>query len=231
MASLLLRLVGPMQSWGTRSRFSDRDTERFPSKSGILGLVCAALGWPRAAERFEEWSMADLALLTLAVREDRPGRPATDYHTTLDVPSADAPSLRDIPASKRRTIPSHRHYLADAAFLAGLEGDRALLARLDRALRQPVWPIYLGRKGFVPGLPVCLPDGLTDAPLQERLQQYAWLGDGPRRQPAVVWVERETATGQPRWDVPLGAFATRRFGLRWVSHETVSLAGGQEALA
>ena len=34
MMSVLLRLEGPLQSWGTRSRFNHRDTEREPSKSG-----------------------------------------------------------------------------------------------------------------------------------------------------------------------------------------------------
>jgi len=47
MATLLIPLVGPMQSWGTRSRFDHRDTEREPSKSGVIGLVCAAIGRDR----------------------------------------------------------------------------------------------------------------------------------------------------------------------------------------
>ena len=33
MSVLLLRLAGPMQSWGTDSRFSHRDTRAEPSKS------------------------------------------------------------------------------------------------------------------------------------------------------------------------------------------------------
>ena len=47
MHTLLLRLAGPMQSWGTQSRFTIRDTGLEPSKSGIIGLLCAALGKPR----------------------------------------------------------------------------------------------------------------------------------------------------------------------------------------
>jgi len=47
MAVLLLRLMGPMQSWGTQSRFSHRDTDLEPSKSGVIGLLCAAMGKPR----------------------------------------------------------------------------------------------------------------------------------------------------------------------------------------
>ena len=49
MSVLLMRLAGPMQSWGTRSRFSNRDTGLEPSRSGVIGLLCAALGRPREA--------------------------------------------------------------------------------------------------------------------------------------------------------------------------------------
>ena len=40
MSTLLLRLAGPMQSWGVQSRFSVRDTGLEPSKSGVIGLLC-----------------------------------------------------------------------------------------------------------------------------------------------------------------------------------------------
>ena len=49
MSTLLLRLAGPMQSWGTDSKFDERRTGREPSKSGVIGLVAAALGIARAA--------------------------------------------------------------------------------------------------------------------------------------------------------------------------------------
>lgn len=41
---LLLWLQGPLQAWGHDSRFGRRDTLDFPTKSGVLGLVCCALG-------------------------------------------------------------------------------------------------------------------------------------------------------------------------------------------
>lgn len=41
---LLLWLEGPLQSWGHDSRFGRRETLHFPTKSGVLGMVCAALG-------------------------------------------------------------------------------------------------------------------------------------------------------------------------------------------
>lgn len=147
MNVLLLRLCGPMQSWGVQSRFSVRDTGLEPSKSGVIGLLCAALGRPRSQ------SIEDLAALEMGVRVDREGRLAYDYHTAQDVYRARG--------GTKDTEPSTRYYLADAAFLVGLQGDDlSLLQRIHHALRSPHWPLCLGRKAFVPGEPPWLEDGL-----------------------------------------------------------------------
>ncbi|NLE97041.1 MAG: type I-E CRISPR-associated protein Cas5/CasD, partial [Propionibacterium sp.] len=78
MAVLLLRLAGPMQSWGDSSRFTTRSTRREPTKSGVLGLLAAALGRPRTAE------IADLAGLRFGVRVDQPGKVMVDFQTAQD---------------------------------------------------------------------------------------------------------------------------------------------------
>lgn len=156
--TLLMRLAGPMQSWGLQSRFSIRDTAREPTKSGVLGLVCAALG------RSRDEPLDDLRALHMGVRVDREGRLRRDFHTARKVLVASntprqiergRPKLKD-------TEPSVRHFLADAWFTVALSGpDRALLERIDRALGAPHWPLSLGRKAFVPGWPVRIltPDG------------------------------------------------------------------------
>src|SRR5690242_11783389 len=74
---LLLRLEAPMQSWGTRSRWDVRDSGPEPTKSGVVGLLGCALGLPRRHARLEELDRG----LRFAVRADRPGTLATDYHT------------------------------------------------------------------------------------------------------------------------------------------------------
>ena len=53
MSVLLMRLAGPMQSWGTRSRFSNRDTGLEPSRSGVIGLLCRR---PWSAPRGDRWT-------------------------------------------------------------------------------------------------------------------------------------------------------------------------------
>jgi len=45
MNTVFVRLEGPLQSWGTRARWGERDTELEPTKSGVIGLVACALGW------------------------------------------------------------------------------------------------------------------------------------------------------------------------------------------
>ena len=77
MPTLLLRLVGPMQSWGTTSRFDQRDTGKEPSKSGVIGLLAAAMGIDR-----ENWTdLEPLTHLSMGIRHDRPGMPKRDYQT------------------------------------------------------------------------------------------------------------------------------------------------------
>ena len=178
--TLLMRLCGPMQAWGLQSRFSIRDTAREPTKSGVLGMVCAALGRDRTAD------VSDLATLRMGVRVDREGQLRQDFHTAQNVLKASA-KWSQLQKGKggptKDTEPSTRHYLADAWFTVGLEGeDRTLLEGIDAALAAPYWPIFLGRKAFPAALPVHIrtaegPVGLMAQPLVPALQSFAdpWL--------------------------------------------------------
>ena len=209
MSVLLLRLSGPMQSWGVQSHFSVRDTGLEPSKSGVAGLLCAALG------RRRDEPLDDLTALVMGVRVDEEGKLSRDFHTAMNVLRARG-GIKD-------TEPSTRYYLADARFLVGLEGDDLeLLGRLHAALRDPHWPLYLGRKAFVPGEPVWLPDGLRprDA-LEAALRTYPWIAPRFRQPSDQVRLVLEDPNGpEVRPDQPL-SFAERRFAPRWVRTEFV----------
>ncbi|MDT0300834.1 type I-E CRISPR-associated protein Cas5/CasD [Streptomonospora wellingtoniae] len=160
--ALLLSLSGPLQSWGERSHFNRRDTARQPTRSGLLGLLSAALGRPRTD------GIDDLARLSVTVRTDRPGTLLRDLHTVGGgLPKAETVTTakgdkRDDPAA---TLLSERYYLADAAFTAALSAeadDADLIDSCARALRAPVWPPYLGRRACPPSGPLLL--GRTHAP-------------------------------------------------------------------
>jgi CRISPR system Cascade subunit CasD len=209
MSVLLLRLCGPMQSWGVQSRFTVRDTGLEPSKSGVVGLLCAALG------RLREEPVADLAGLRMGVRVDQEGTVARDYHTAGKGGILKASGK----VERRNLVVSTRYYLADARFLVGLEGDDLdLLTQLQAALRDPHWPLYLGRKAFVPGEPVWLADGLRPGQaLLDALKTYPWLGRDPKKRPEKVRLVIEDEDGsEVRSDQPL-SFAERRFAPRRVA--------------
>lgn len=205
MPTLLLRLQGPMQSWGTTSRFDERDTQLEPSKSGVLGLICAALG----RDRHE--SVDDLAALTMGVRVDSEGVVLRDYQTATGIVNAAGK------VDMKRTVVSPRYYLSDAAFLVGFEGDGSLLAQIHQALKTPHWPLSLGRKGCLPSPPVYLPDGLQDTDLRSALHNYPELREGAGQQ--VRRLLLEAGEGAMRLDQPIAPFADRRFGPRFVLTE------------
>ncbi len=208
MPTLLLRLQGPMQSWGTTSRFDERDTQLEPSKSGVLGLVCAALGRDRSEP------VEDLAALRMGVRCDREGAVLRDYQTVGGGRMKLRTANGDV---KARTVVSPRFYLSDAAFLVGLEGeDRALLTRAHSALRAPVWPLALGRKSFPPGCPVYLPGGLVEADLLPALRTWPRLAASTAPGPLRFALE-DPSEGSVRLDQPTGSFGSRSFGPRFIS--------------
>ena len=224
MTTLLMRLAGPMQSWGTQSRFSVRDTGLEPSKSGVIGLLCAALGRPRTKP------LDDLAALRMGVRVDREGSLRRDYHTALNVQRAGG-GLKECELSTR-------YYLADADFLVGIECEPGLATNLLRALEQPVWHLFLGRKSFVPGLPV--PAGIVEQPLDQAFAELRWVARTPAEREAMLQrIARMEQAGNPvrlrvvfdaefgtthevRCDVPI-SFAERRFTIRHIKTDWIDL--------
>lgn len=157
---LLLWLDGPMQSWGTRSRWDVRDTGLEPTKSAVIGLIGCAMGLSRGDPQLEK---LDCELL-FGVRIDRPGVVSTDYHTVTGYhrtaagaykhSSGTAKSLAKAQEHGESTIVSPRDYLHDAVFLVGLETSSERMRALRDAFAAPHWPLYLGRKSCLPVRPL-----------------------------------------------------------------------------
>lgn len=204
MSVLLLRLAGPLQSWGDRSRFSRRETRPEPTKSGVLGLLAAALGRRRSDP------IEDLTSTRFGVRVDQPGTLVRDFHT------AHSEDGRSMPLSQR-------YYLADAVFLAAVEGDEALAQGLHDAVRAPAFPLFLGRRSCPPSGVVSL--GVRSADLESALRAEPWQAAAwtRRRSPAevsldVVRDQRDpTEVGEVVRDEPLSYDPQRRdYGWRTV---------------
>lgn len=217
MGVILLRLEGPMQSWGIGSRFTDRHTEAEPSKSGVIGLICSALG------RTRNKNISDLIELKMAVRVDREGQILYDYHTTLEVLRADA--KESFTKSKLGTVVSRRFYTADACFLVGVEkNDDKLLEKILYSLRFPKWPLFLGRKSFPASAPICTHNQLITKPLIEVMKTYPWQGREGDESPKTLRLIYECAPnqGEPRLDVPI-SYRGREFKFRYVSTEFIPI--------
>lgn len=220
MATLLLRLAGPMQSWGTTSRFDERDTGKEPSKSGVVGLLAAALG----IDRYNWADLEPLTKLRMAVRHDRPGILKHDYQTA-GCSKYDTMVKADGKISKDGVV-SKRHYLADAAFLVALEGhDRCLLDSAHAALQNPVWPLCLGRKSYLPSEVVWMQEGVQDDGFLEVLSRWPWISykRGYEALPEKLLISSESRSheGVLKMDQPMSSFAMRRFGTRFVMSEWI----------
>jgi len=165
MAVLVLRLAGPLQSWGVDSKFNRRSSGTEPSKSGVIGLVAAAMG------RSREDPIDDLAKLRFGVRKDQIGRVITDFHTAHTY------------GDKSDSYVTYRQYITDSVFLAAFEGDKKKLEEVQSALESPVFPLYLGRRSCPPCGKICL--GLFDGTLDTVLDGFDWQ--------ASEWYKRRMA--------------------------------------
>jgi CRISPR system Cascade subunit CasD len=220
MPTLLLRLVGPMQSWGTTSRFDQRDTGKEPSKSGVIGLLAAAFGIDR-----ENWAdLEPLTRLSMGVRHDRSGVTKRDYQTA-GCGAKDTIIKADGSPSKDGVV-SQRHYLADAAFLVGLDcNERELLEEVHAKLKNPTWPLALGRKSYVPSEPIWIEGGVRDEKLRDVLTKWPWIAlqrsgeELPEK--LLITFESNDGSGVLKMDQPLSSFAERRFGARLVRSEWI----------
>lgn len=161
---LLLWLEAPLQSWGHDSKFGRRDSLDFPTKSGVLGLLCCARG--AAGEQTEwlsKWAERDLQVTGYALA-DRQGELLPlppllrDFHmvgsgyddqdpwASLLIPKT-SDGKKAVGGGTKMT---YRYYLQDMAYAVFLQGPHAELQTLAEALRNPVWDLYLGRKACVP---------------------------------------------------------------------------------
>ncbi|WP_308218308.1 type I-E CRISPR-associated protein Cas5/CasD [Streptomyces hygroscopicus] len=195
-AVLLLRLAGPLQSWGSRSAFNRRETNGEPTKSGVIGLLAAAAGHAR------QEPLDELLPLRLGIRVDQPGTLLRDYHTVSDyrgrpLPQAgvSAKGLQKPTSPAKHTHVTTRYYLQDAVFLAAITGPRDLLHTLDEAVRAPAFPLALGRRSCPPTQP--LSRGLREGNLEDVLREEPWQASRRAREQYAAQCGREHGLDRP----------------------------------
>jgi CRISPR system Cascade subunit CasD len=154
-AYLALLIDGPLQSWGFASRFQRRTTGLHPTKSGVIGLVSAAMGLAKGSPEEAEWLPKLSALkLTSIVLPRSDVRRLEDFHTTgggYDKKTHPQFITRKASGgpSDNPTV-SRRQYLLEARFGVILAGDRFVLERAAAALQDPIWGVWFGRKSCIP---------------------------------------------------------------------------------
>lgn len=231
--ALLLHMAGPLQSWGDSSRWDYRTTLDHPTRSGVLGILAAALGYRHGRD------LSDLEPIQLTVRVDRPGHLIRDFHT---VGGGDDPK-RKLPRARggRRPDPivSHRYYLSDAAFTVAVDGPSELIARVERALRAPVFGTFLGRRSCPPAGPLVIgatSDPVEDlrsvvpldrpAPLDEETVEVEFIVEDSSVVPEGVLARATTTRTRPIRYGPDAMYGTHTT-TRWVEDVSSELCGGR----
>lgn len=161
---LLMWLEGPMQSWGSDSRYGRRETQFFPTKSGISGLLLSALGaGGRQTELLKVLSAARMDVIAYQYTRDKQvlaEKPELlrDYQVTGNgYDSKDAWQKLQVPKTVDGqavvgggTKITSRYYLQDAVFAVILQLPENQADVFSAALQDPVWTVFLGRKNCIP---------------------------------------------------------------------------------
>lgn len=164
---LLLRFDAPLISFGAPMVDAKGVVQLFPALSMLTGLLANALGYERVAfdalDRLQE-------RVRYAARTDRAGEPLEDYQIVdLGAPwmlpeqagwtTRGRIATRGGASSEGLHI-RERHYRADSVHTVALALDPAdespTLDDLERALRHPARPLFLGRKTCLPAAEVVL---------------------------------------------------------------------------
>lgn len=207
MYTLLLRLSAPLQSWGSASLFDTRETDYMPTKSGVLGIIAAALG------RKRNEPLDDLMELKYGVRVDLQGTKLNDFQITHM-------------GEKYKLNVSNRAYLSDAIFLVGLQHEnKEFLEKIIFALNNPIYSLFLGRRSCPPTQPLVL--GIRSNDLYSSLYDEEWLVPNWRRKSLFKFSEQlylrividnvHVQGGAIKKDVPLSYSPFKReYGYRYI---------------
>jgi len=150
---LAMLMDAPMQSWGYFSRFDRRSTRAYPTKSGVVGLLCAAMG----VAKDDRARIAEVASLRMTTYTLQTGKLITDYQTVgagYDSNTQADCIPRKANGNTRLPAVTYREYLADYKFVVVLDGDSRVIDECESALLDPKWGVWFGRKCCIPASPI-----------------------------------------------------------------------------
>lgn len=226
---LFIRLDAPLQAWGDVAMDSKRPTLSFPTRSALAGLIASAMGW-RYRDGEKTTRLQDS--LRLAVRQDRAPARLNDFQSIFLGRETSGWTRWGIEkrggAFSTGTHLLDKEYLANASFVAALALDHESPVDLDtieRALRFPARPLFLGRKGCPPALPLF--EGRVEAETPFDALRYAQLPEVHDDPPLPCWYEpgdgpkAETPIQEIRVSDRRDFLADRFLGERWLIRGSV----------
>lgn len=226
MKTLLLKFSGPLQSWGTQSNFETRHTDFYPSKSAIIGIISASLGYRRneTAEKISKLNELDFA-----IRIDQPGHLCKDFHVA-----------RKYKEDGRvdRSYVTHRYYMEDSVFIVAIShSDDNFISMICEGLRRPYFQPFMGRRALP--LPADFIIGETDQGAVESLKRLEWKASDwykQRKKNEHIFLEiyadswlLDSNYISLRKDVPISfSFVERKFAFRYEAITTVEIYNDME---
>lgn len=217
--TILLKLTGPMQSWGTSSRFETRMSDYYPSKSGVIGIIAASLGY----NRDEDEKIKKLNDLDFAVRVDQEGILRKDYHIARKFKPNGA---------LYRTYVTNRYYMEDAVFIVAISHeDEKWMDEILQGLKYPYFQPFMGRRSCP--LPANFILGTSeDGPIEalENLdwQAASWYKKKNKNYRADIYADKDLLPENPntiRNDrVVSFSQKERKFGPRFEARTSILLA-------
>lgn len=158
MTVLTIKLTSPLQSYGNEASFNRRPTNSYPTKSAIIGIISAALGYRRDDNR-----IASLNQLEFAVRVDQVGSTMTDFH------------IVEYDLDKHTKKLTYRDYLQDFIYVVGIGSDNDdEIEKIIYALRHPRFQLSLGRRANPPAGVLKIDKFESDSPVEVLSKKVPW---------------------------------------------------------
>lgn len=160
---LILKLEGPLQSWGQHSFEGLRQSAAFPGRSALLGLLAACLGIDRQDGERQGALARSVGFAVRCDHSDYQPQKMTDYHTVKDA------RVEYCGLKSHETIQTWREYWQDAKYTVAvwnLPEAAITLEQLQAAVQKPVYTPVLGRRSCPLARPLFesiqeAPDALT----------------------------------------------------------------------
>lgn len=159
MKTATIRLTAPLQSYGNQASFNQRTSDNYPSKSAVIGIIAAALGYRRDDAR-----ILQLNNLLFAVRIEQSGNMMTEFQT-VEYQKSSTKTARKL---------TYREFIQDAVFMVAIGSDNDHeIEKIVSALKHPKFQLYLGRRSNPPAGPLMIETYDEENPLQV-LGKLSW---------------------------------------------------------